>query len=158
MWQTVSVNGCHRDGCEPVCCVKLIGTSHQKRCPFPSPSPPLPSLHPCCAGGKRHRPSKLGWALGPFTHSTASPDLQADKTCQTRHGKERQAANTSVFNFVTTFSGEKRVRLAILRQLKLPERQISNIHPLATSTGLDVVVCHLFLRLVLIFSLSSFDS
>lgn len=41
MRQTVSVNGCHRDGCEPVCCVRLIGTSHQKHCPFPSPSPPL---------------------------------------------------------------------------------------------------------------------
>lgn len=153
MRQTVSVNCCHRNGCEPVCCVSLIGTSHQKHCPFPSPSP-----HPCCAGGKRHRPSELGWALGPVTHSTASPDLQADKTCQTRQGKERQAANTSIFNFVTTFSGEKQVRLAIVRQLKLPERQISNIHPLATSMGLDVVVCHLFLWLVLIFSLSSFDS
>lgn len=153
MRQTVSVNCCHRNGCEPVCCVSLIGTSHQKHCPFSSPSP-----HPWCADGKRDRPPKLGWMLGPFMRSTALPDLQADETCQTRHRKERQTANTSVFNFVTTFSGEKQVRLAIVGQLKLPERQISNIHPLATSTGLYVVVCHVFLWLVLIFSLSSFDS
>lgn len=80
--QTVSVDCCHRNGCEPVCCASLIGTTHQKHCPFSSFSP-----HPCFADGKCHGPSKLGWTQDPFMHSTALPDLQADRTCQTRQRK-----------------------------------------------------------------------
>lgn len=91
-------------------------------------------------------------------HCSTLPDLQTDKTCQTKHRKDNQIANSGVFNFAPTFSGEKQVCLSIIRLLKLPERQIASKHPLATSTGLYVVVCHLFLWLVLIFSLSSFDS
>lgn len=113
----------------------------------------LPPPHTLALG-----PSGLGWTLGLFMHCSTLPDLQADKTCQTKHRKDNQRAYTAGFNFAPTFSGEKQVCFSILRLLKLPERQIANKHPLTTSTGLYVVVCHLFLRLVLIFSLSSFDS
>lgn len=67
-------------------------------------------------------------------HWPTLPDLQAAKTCQTKHRKDNQRANTGVFNFAPTFSGEKQVCLSIVRLLKLPERQIANIYPLATST------------------------
>lgn len=91
-------------------------------------------------------------------HCPTLPDFGADKTCQTKHKKDNQRADPGGFNFAPTFSGEKQVCLSIVGLLKLLERQIANKHPLATSTGLFVVVCHLILRLVLIFSLSSFDS
>lgn len=53
--QIVSVNCCHCNGCETACSVSLIGRSHQKHCPFSSPS-----SHLCCTDGKCSRPSNLG--------------------------------------------------------------------------------------------------
>lgn len=133
------LNCCHHNACEPVCCVSLTGTNPRKYCPLSSP-------HSCLC------------VLKAGMDSGTLPDLQADKTFQTKPRKDNQGFNTSGFNFAPTFSGEKQVCFSIIRLLKLPERQIANKHPLATSTELYVVVCHLFLRLVLIFSLSSFDS
>lgn len=39
----LSLNCCHYNACEPVCCVSLTGTNPKKHCPLSSPS-----SHSCC--------------------------------------------------------------------------------------------------------------
>lgn len=117
----LSLHCCHLNASEPVCCVSLTGTSPKKHRPLSSPSP-----YSCSVSFKAELDSGTFHALAHLTCLASSQDLS-------NQAQERQRANTGVFNFAPTFSGEKQVCLSIVRLLKLPERQIANIHPLATS-------------------------